>query len=85
MSDASADPYVIERLRTALAEDPRVAELGIDVAVEGDRVVLTGEVATEGRLAAVEAVARELAPGHQVDNRTTAAVLAEPGEAETLP
>ena len=84
MSGATDDPYLVERVRTALAEDPRVAELGISVAVEGSRLVLSGEVATADRRAAVEAVAREQAPGLAVDNRVWASVLGEPGEPEVV-
>ena len=84
MSDPGADVYLVERVRTALAEDPRVGELGIAVTVEDGRVVLAGEVATAERRTAVEAVAREVAPGHEVDNRVSAVPLGEPGEAETV-
>jgi len=82
MSDA--DAYVAERVRTALAEDPRVGELGIAVRIEHGRLVLTGEVATDERRAAVETVAREQAPGTQIDNRVSATILGEPGEPETF-
>jgi osmotically-inducible protein OsmY len=81
---SEADAYVAERVRTALAEDPRVGELGIAVTVEDGRLVLSGEVATAARRAAVEAVAREQAPGNEIDNRVSAFVLGEPGEPETV-
>jgi osmotically-inducible protein OsmY len=84
-SDVAPDPYLVERVRNALAEDPRVGELGIDVAVEGTRLVLAGEVATDERRDAVAEVALEQAPGHHVDNRVTVVALAETGEAETVP
>ncbi|HEX2041876.1 MAG TPA: BON domain-containing protein [Acidimicrobiales bacterium] len=79
-----ADAYVAERVRTALAADPRAGELGIAVTVEEGRLVLTGEVATAERRAAVEAVAREQAPGSDIDNRVSALVLGEPGDPETV-
>jgi osmotically-inducible protein OsmY len=84
VSDAGADVYLVERVRTALAEDPRVGELGIAVTVEDGRLVLSGEVATAERRAVVEAVAREVARGHHVDNRISAVLLGEPGEAEAV-
>lgn len=38
MSDPSADPYLAERIRTALAQDSRLNELGIQVSLVGNRV-----------------------------------------------
>ncbi len=84
MSGGPSDAYLVERVRTALAEDPRVGELGITVTVEGGRLVLSGEVATAERRVAVEAVAREQAPATEIDNRVSASVLGEPGEPEVV-
>ncbi len=84
MSEAATDVYLVERVRTALAADPRVSELGIAVSMEDGRLVLGGEVATVERRAAVETVAREQAPGTQIDNQVAAVVLGEPGEPEVL-
>ncbi len=84
MSSGMADAYLVERVRTALAEDPRVGELGIAVAVEGGTLVLSGEVATAERRAAVEAVAREQAPEIEIDNRVSQSALGEPGEPEVV-
>lgn len=84
MSEAQADAYLAERVRTALAADPRVGELGIAVTVEDGRLVLRGEVATPERRLLVETVAREQAPGTEIDNQVTAVVLGEPGEPETV-
>jgi hypothetical protein len=49
MSDPPADAYLAERIRTALAQDPRVNELGIQVVIVGGRAVVTGSVATAER------------------------------------
>jgi osmotically-inducible protein OsmY len=84
MSEPRADAYLAEQVRTALAADPRVGELGIAVTVEDGRLVLTGAVATVERRAVVEAVAREQAPDNEIDNRVTPVVLGEPGEPETV-
>ncbi len=81
---APAEAYVVERVRTALAEDPRVGELGIVVTFEDGRLTLAGEVATVERRVAVETVAREQAPGCEIENRVSAMVLGEPGEPETV-
>ena len=60
--------YVAERIRSALAADPRVAELGIAVKIVGNRVQLGGVVATRDRRQLVEEIVRQLMPGHEVQN-----------------
>ena len=60
--------YVAERIRSALAADPRVAELGIAVKIVGDRVQLGGAVATLDRRRLVEEIVQQLMPAHQVQN-----------------
>ena len=63
-----APQYVAERIRSALAADPRVAELGIAVKIVGNRVQLAGVVATRDRRQLVEEIVRQLMPGHEVQN-----------------
>jgi hypothetical protein len=59
-----ADPteYLVARLHEALTHDPRVHDQSLEVRVEGDRVVLRGELATPERCEAAIAVAKELFP-----------------------
>lgn len=58
------DPYYLEaRIERRLAEDPDTAELGVRVAVHGDAVHLTGDVASEERRAHLVEVARAEAGG----------------------
>jgi hypothetical protein len=40
------NPYLVQHIQEALASDPRARELGVDAQVMGDRLVLTGTVAT---------------------------------------
>ena len=84
---ASDEPveYVAEHLREALASDPRVSELGLDVLIRGGELHVVGTVSTEERRRAVGDVAREIAPGATVRNETT--VIDYGGEAgmERLP
>jgi osmotically-inducible protein OsmY len=61
------DPYYLEaRVQRRLAEDPDTAELGVRVAVHGEVVHLSGDVASDERrrqlveAAAAEAVGREV-------------------------
>ena len=65
------DPYLAERIRTALAQDARVNELGINVALVGDRVFVTGTVATPERRDAIATVIGEQFPDLAVHNDVT--------------
>jgi len=77
--------YVAERIRDALAHDERVAELGISVSVSGDRVFLTGDVATDERKTAVGEVVTPLLEGRSLHNAVTVASLSEPEGREEIP
>jgi osmotically-inducible protein OsmY len=63
--------YIVERIHQALAEDPDVHELGVQVAVAGSRVFLTGHVGTPERKEAITEVARRVLPDYEVHNQTT--------------
>ena len=76
--------YVIERVHRALAEDPRVSALDVEVTLAGGRVFLTGDVATQARKDAISEVVRELLPDHEVCNETTVASYAPAGESEDI-
>ena len=76
--------YVIERVHRALAEDPRVGELNVDVTMAAGRVFLTGDVPTQERRDAIGEVVGELLPDHEVCNETTVAVLAPAGDPEGI-
>ncbi len=60
--------YLVGKLQEALAADPRVNTLDIRVVVTGGKLHLTGEVPTEARRAAVNAIAAEVLPGIPVRN-----------------
>lgn len=77
--------YLVAHVREALASDPRVAELNVDVAVAGRKIFLTGTVATTGHREAVSEVVGELLPDYEIFNETSAPDLAAPGEPEELP
>ena len=72
-----APEYVIERVHQALAEDPDIHELGVQVAVAGDRVFLTGHVGTVERRQAITTVAQRVLPGHTIYNQTTVGAFPE--------
>jgi osmotically-inducible protein OsmY len=60
--------YVIGRIQEALAHDPRAGELDVQVKVVGEKVFLSGSVATPERHDAVSRVVAELLPDHDVHN-----------------
>ena len=80
-----ADPrYEQERIRQALATDPRVGEPELTVDLVAGRVLVTGCVPSERVRASVDEVVTEAAPGVPVDNRVTVASRAEPSGEETI-
>ncbi|WP_261570410.1 BON domain-containing protein [Frankia gtarii] len=88
MDLAEADEYLAGELHDRLAEDPRVAELGLEVMVADGRILVEGEVATDVRRRAVADVLTEAAPGRPVRNEVTVTgrvtVADEPASVETI-
>ena len=78
-------PYEQERIRQALATDPRVGEPELNVEVVAGRVLVTGSVPSERIREGVDLVVAEVAPGAALDNRVTVAPRDEPSGEETIP
>jgi osmotically-inducible protein OsmY len=76
-NELDAPEYVIERVHQALAEDPDIHELGVQVAVAGSRVFLTGHVGTVERRQAITAAAQRVLPHHTIHNQTTVGAFPE--------
>lgn len=77
--------YLAARIQEALAQDPRVGELGINVDVSASEIRLAGVVSTPERHDAIPEVVLEIAEGYRVINATSV-INAEPKtEAEVLP
>lgn len=76
--------YVISHVRDALAHDPRTTELGVDVTLAGERVVLTGTVASVPHREEIGRVAAEVARGYAVVNDVDVVACDEATEAEEL-
>jgi hypothetical protein len=70
--------YLIARVGQALADDPRVSELELDVDIEGDTVVVRGVVPTEGRRRGVDRVLEERFPDLRSRNEVTVLERAGP-------
>jgi osmotically-inducible protein OsmY len=81
---AEPQEYLVQRIQDTLATDPRARELGIDVHVAGDRVVLTGTAATPGQRESIAEVVGELADGYEVVNEMTVLSADEDGNVEEL-
>jgi len=64
-----AKEHLASQIRDALAEDPRLHALGIDVRIAGDQVHLHGHISGEELRQLAEAIAREVAEGMAVANR----------------
>ncbi|MEX5633560.1 phospholipid-binding protein [Parafrankia sp. FMc2] len=76
--------YLAGELRERLAEDPRVAELGLEVAVASDAVTVRGEVALETRRTAVDIVLAEIVPDRPIRNQVTVSQQESPPTVESV-
>jgi osmotically-inducible protein OsmY len=80
-----APHYLIQRIREALAHDPRLGELELGVNVRAGQVFVTGTVHTDERRRAVSQVVREVAPDAEVHNQVTVVpALAGDDDVETV-
>ena len=75
--------YLAERVRESLASEPSVAELGIEVIVVEERVVLRGTLTSGRRKAQVLAHVRSICPHLVVGDELRIETLSEP-ETETV-
>ena len=79
-----APHYLVQRIREALAHDPRVAELELEVTVRGSKVFIAGTVPTEDRRSAITDVVQRTAPNREVHNETRVAVMSGTVDEEEL-
>jgi osmotically-inducible protein OsmY len=84
MAQDEPDVYVTEHLREALAKDPRVNELELEVSLAGGKLFVSGTVSTEARRRAVTEVLAELAPDREVVNQTSVLSVSPKPEAERI-
>jgi osmotically-inducible protein OsmY len=84
MGEQSTDPYATEHLRDALAKDPRVNALDVQVRRAGDALVITGNTATAEHRDAIGEVVAELAPDARIRNDVTLTDLREPPGQEVV-
>lgn len=77
--------YTEARIQQRLAEDPRVAALGLTVTVQPPRIFLRGEVPSRQRRDRAGEVVRELMPHFEVYNEIEVTGAGEPDGREELP
>src|SRR5215831_10906457 len=76
--------YIVAKIQSALAEDPRVNMLDIKIMVIQNRVHLMGEVMSEERRAAAGEVVSAVAPGIEVRNELRILDVSLPAEPEVI-
>jgi osmotically-inducible protein OsmY len=76
--------YLIQRVREALAHDPRVGELELRVKMVGPKVFVTGTVQTDERRRAISEIVHEILPDAEIHNETGVTPMAE-ADQEELP
>jgi hypothetical protein len=79
------DTYIAGQLERALHADPRTHELGVRVEVNGDDVVLRGQVASAERQRLIARVVEEQAPGLTIRNEVSVTEMLPPEPPEVLP
>jgi osmotically-inducible protein OsmY len=83
-SEEQPDQYVLEHVREAIAQDERLGELHVHVTRVGDRIVITGDVATEERRRTLAEVVGRVCPGCEVANQASVEPLPEAPKVERL-
>jgi osmotically-inducible protein OsmY len=76
--------YLLEHVRAALAKDPRVNELELDVALVNDAIFVSGMVGTDDRRRAIGEVVSELVPDRRVVNQTSVLSVSPRPSAERI-
>jgi osmotically-inducible protein OsmY len=84
MTEREPPHYTAEHVRAALADDPRVSDLGIRVKIVDRKIFLSGAVATPARQAIVESIVRELLPDHEIHNEVSVQEIVEPQRPERV-
>ncbi|ASO19863.1 osmotically-inducible protein OsmY [Actinoalloteichus hoggarensis] len=83
-ASSEAPQYAAERIRRALAVDPRTSELGVRVTVRAAEVYLDGTVPSSDRAESLTRVAQEAAPELHVHNQIRVTAAREPADTEEL-
>lgn len=79
-----SDEYANAVLQRVFAEDPAIAEQGIEVDSRRDRIVLRGQVETERRRDEIGRRVADLMPGRTVQNEIVVVGVGPPAAPESL-
>lgn len=82
--DGHEDEYVIGRALETLARDPRLGETSLHVTKAGNKLFVTGDVATEERRDMITKVLQETFPDCEIANATSVYDMVETVEEERL-
>lgn len=83
MSDRQPE-YLAGEVERALAADPRTHELGVRAEVDGDTIVVRGEVGGAERRRLIEDVVAEVAPGMALRNEVSVISVGPPATEESV-
>ena len=78
------EQYVVAKALEILTHDPRLGETALHVSVTGDKLFVTGDVATAERKDAITKVLEEQFPDLDVANATSVYDMVETAEEERL-
>ena len=78
------DQYVVAKALETLTQDPRLAETALHVSVTGNKLFVTGDVATAERRDAITTVLQEQFPELEIANATSVYDMVETTEEERL-
>jgi hypothetical protein len=84
MERSDEPEYLIAQVCEALARDPRVSEIELDVRVEGQTVIVRGAVQTEAQRRGVDEVLAERFPELEARNEVSVLTAPEPPAEEDL-
>jgi osmotically-inducible protein OsmY len=76
--------YKVQRVREALAHDPRVGELELDVNIRAGKVLVAGTVPSKEVQKGITEVVEEVLPDLEVHNQTRVGQYRTPEEEERL-
>lgn len=84
-TDPAPPQYLAGHIHEALAQDPRVNQLDLNVSIANGRVFISGDVPTAERQAAITEVVADMCAEYTVCNETTVTELAPaPTQSEQL-
>jgi osmotically-inducible protein OsmY len=76
--------YIVGKIQSALATDPRTNKQDVKVMIRSGLVYLTGQTSTDERRRTIAEVVAEIVPEMQVRNELKVIELSEPAEPEVI-